>query len=134
MDDIKEEELKKFWTWVFGKDGVEFAHHMSGGLVVYRRRYFNYADNEWEIEAMIPSTPDLNLLYHYAVPKLQDKGYHVVLGAHKKGGFKAIIATVISTNLTNATVDKALESAFCDYPEEALYNVTMKVINNEAKV
>jgi hypothetical protein len=87
-------------------------------------------DNEWNIEA-IPSNPDLNLLYKFAIPKLQDKGYDIDLGAHRKGGF---IANIIHFKLlTNIMLDKKYESEYSDSPTEALYNAIMKVIDNEVK-
>ena len=123
--DTSEQELTKFWTYAFGKDGVEFAHAIFGDLVVYRRLGWNMRDNEWNIDA-IPSIPDLNLIYQFAIPKLQKEGYWIQFLAFENNGFR----TTISGSTKSGFFPIIVES---DSPTEALYNAIMKVIDNEVK-
>jgi hypothetical protein len=124
--DIKQEELIRFWKWVFGENFVEFAQTISGELVVYRRKGWNKTYNEWNIDA-IPSNPDLNLLYQFAIPKLQNMGLAITLIAFEESRFNARIITVVPRTLQELANERA------DSPTEALYNAIMKVIDNEVK-
>jgi hypothetical protein len=124
MDIKQQEDLIKFWTWVFGKDGVEISKGDFLGelkLYVYRREGWNTEDKEWNIDP-IPPIPDLNLLYKYAIPKLQKEGKLVRLIAYECNGFMAEIE-----NFSGDLI--AFQKA--DSPTEALCNAIMKVIENE---
>jgi hypothetical protein len=100
--DIKQEDLIRFWTWC--------------GL--------NYA--QW-----IPRVPepDLNNLYQYAIPKLQDKGYMIELTAYDNVGFYGEIGFEAIIKHPNYKGNLFDEEA--DNPTEALYKAIMEVIKNE---
>jgi len=124
--DIKQEDLIKFWTWCFGKDGIEVHNTtMSNTLYIYRRTSWNKEDNEWNIVPII-STIDLTTLYEYAIHKLQDKGYSVVLTAYECKGFEAMISDIIHDEIIVAREES-------DNPTEALYKAIMAVIDKEMK-
>ena len=115
--DIKQEDLIRLWRWcglVEQETGSWYENKIGG-------KY---------ISATMP-TLTLDHLYKFAIPKLQDKGYDIDLGAHRKGGF---IANIIHFKLlTNIMLDKKYESEYSDSPTEALYNAIMKVIDNGVK-
>ena len=123
--DIKQEDLIKFWTWVFGKDKIEI--HKSDWTVprlyIYHRTTWNEEDKEWNIDPIEP-IPDLNALYKYTIPKLQDKGYDTILESHLKD-FNASIINRLNDYYTTISASTA------DTPTEALYNAIMKVIEND---
>ena len=93
--DIKQEDLIRFWTWV----GLNFKYSRAPEL-------------------------ELDLIYRYAIPKLQKEGYATELTAHEHKGFKVRIAHIIRPNFYQTESDS---------PTEALYNAIMKVIDNEVK-
>ncbi len=66
-----QEQIKAFWEWVFGKDGLEYGHLVDGEpCVLYRRTRWIEADEEWDIEPM-PEPDDplfIYWLFKYAVP------------------------------------------------------------------
>jgi hypothetical protein len=91
---IKQEDLVRFWTWC-GFDAHAFPQEFS-----------------------------LDLIYQYAVPRLQDKGYSITLIAYERNEFGAgIFDEVHDVSMT--------EINRCDSPTEALFNAIMKVIENE---
>jgi hypothetical protein len=108
MMDIKEQDLIKFWTWcgfktIYGRYyGITYPNGKDGGI------------------------PQLNLdnLYRYAIPKLQEKGYNVVLTAYGHSGFVVDILSIHTVDVVAIVKSNS--------PTEALYNAIMKVIDEEA--
>ena len=93
---IKQEDLIRFWNWV----GLNFKYSRAPEL-------------------------ELDLIYRYAIPKLQKEGLAVTLIAYAGSRFNARIIVSSFRNLQ----ELANESA--DSPTEALYNAILKVIENE---
>jgi hypothetical protein len=117
--DIKQEDLVRFWAWCgFGKDSI-------GNITAPKSTKYNpiYCGIDY---------PEINLdnLYRYAIPKLQDKGYSVTLTAFECSGFSANIFD--SMALSRESFLKEPTESHADSPTEALFNTIMKVIENES--
>jgi hypothetical protein len=95
--DIKQGDLIRFYQWV------------NGGL--YR--------NDDKV-----SQPTLQFFYDHAIPKLQEKGYTVILEAYEHTGFSVVIRQVTRESAHSFISDS-------DDPVEALYKAIMEVINHE---
>ena len=94
--DIKQEDLIRFWNWV----GLNFKYSRAPEL-------------------------ELDLIYRYAIPKLQKEGILIELSPVRYKGF------TVKTISANGYSSLSLE--IYDSPTEALYNAIMKVIDNEVK-
>ena len=118
--DIKQEELIKFWTWCaltqYPQGRKNFHYDMGVKVMDWIAPRHQYGNMGY--------LPRLGLseIYEYAIPKLQDKGYSVVLTAYECTGFLAEIQDQIHN--TNS------EIAVCDNPTEALYRAILQIINN----
>ena len=118
--DIKQEDLIKFWTW------CGFTQYPQG------RKNFHYDMGVKVMDWIAPRhhygnmgyLPRLGLseIYEYAIPKLQDKGYSVVLTAYEHKGFEAMISDIIHDEVIVAREES-------DNPTDALYKAIMAVID-----
>lgn len=119
---IKEQELIKFWTyfgWVYRRSN---PNHFKDNPEAQER------DMAWyhlSYDVGFHKSPpfDLDSIYCYAIPKLQDKGYSVELLAYECKGFRAVIQNVIHEEIHFTVIN--------DNPTEALYNAILKVIDND---
>ena len=91
--DIKQKDLIKFWTW-------------CGFL-----------------QQALPQALDLNNIYRYAIPKLQDKDYLITLNSWANKTWRATIKHPYRKGFYNDAKT----------PTEALYQAILKVIDNEVK-
>ena len=125
QEDIKQEDLIKFWAW------CGWTQYPTG------RDHFHYEQTKKVMDWIAPRghfgnmgyLPRLELteIYEYAIPKLQKEGLAVTLIAYAGSRFNARIIVSSFRNLQ----ELANESA--DSPTEALYNAILKVIDNKVK-
>lgn len=69
-----QEQIREFWGWVFGKDGVEFAQSLNNRLCVYKRTNWLEAEEAYNIEFLGYDIINLKTLFEYAVPKAMEMG------------------------------------------------------------
>lgn len=83
MNKPTEEEIKRFWWWVFDNK-VEFHSTADGKLCIYRITGWDeeYKENKLEFLGYGSETLNLNDLFKYAVPKLSDMNRHIILRSH----------------------------------------------------
>jgi hypothetical protein len=106
MNDIKQRDLKRFWTW------CGLTEQASGSW---------YKDNGEYVFMQIPPL-ELNYIYRYAIPTLLKDGYTVELVATKE---------CFTANIFY--VDGRLSNESSESPAEAIFNAILKVINAEDK-
>lgn len=106
---MKPEEAKEMWEW------CGFTVRCPPEKDAYGRGLWNYPNGTWgDLEL------DLNNLFEYAVPKLQDKGIVIDLIAYEHKGYGCIATSVVDM--------VTLEVVRDDNPAEALGQVILQLI------
>ena len=122
--DVKEQDFIKLWTWCGFKHGVPFPQlAKEHGERFLEEQYFIHDGIIKDAKPYCGRMPKLNLqnLYDYAIPKLQDKGYVIQLITKAHKGF--IVNLVYPEN--------KIKTVTASNPTEALYKAIMEVVNKD---
>lgn len=115
-----EEQIKEFWEKIADKIEAFNAgrhYHFLFGDSWYRGEQTSFASG-------IPVI-DLNNLFKYAVPKLQDKGYMIELYSYECKGYKVSVYNI------TGQVDIPVAITTDENPDIALFWASWEVIKHE---
>ena len=119
MNQPTDEQIKEFWEWCGWEIRIEEVRDASGWVCHPISSWFN------GVETALPDL-DLNNLFKYVVPKLQDKGYITELTAYEQSGFNVMVFGLFDEGIDGER--KALVEIEDDDPALALFWAIYKVI------
>lgn len=116
-----QKELKEFWEWCGFRQDVD-------GLYILPdcKRWTDRSGASINVIQFLPKL-DLNNLFKYAVPKLQDKGYMVELYSYEQKGYKVSIYHITGQVDIPVVITTNEESALALY--QAIRQVMEEVSN-----